>query len=42
MTFQDQITAKGFLYNGILVGPVSYFTADRQLMNITNISTSMW
>ena len=28
MTFQDQIFAKGFIYNGILVGPVSYFTKN--------------
>ena len=40
MTFQDQIFAKGFIDNGVLVGLVRYFKAEGQLMNITNISTS--
>ena len=40
MTFQDQIFAKGFIDNGVLVGLVRYFTAEGQLKNITNISTS--
>ena len=40
MTFQDQTFAKGFVNNGVLVGLVRYFTAEGQLMNITNISTS--
>ena len=40
MTFQDQLFAKGFIDNGVLVGLVRYFTAEGQLKNITNISTS--
>ena len=40
MTFRDQTFAKGLVNNGVLVGLVRYFTAEGQLMNITNISTS--
>ena len=40
MTFHDETFAKGFIYNGKLVGLVRYFTTEGHLINITDISTT--
>ena len=40
MNFKDGTFAKGFVKNGILIGPIRHFENNGNLLNITDAITS--